>query len=218
MNFKYGDSWEKYPVALGDIWTCGMQTFYCGDWEAIADLDLSKAEWIYCDPPWGNGALSGFRTKASNHGVEKERQLDYLQLIDTVLGEFIASGKPCYVEMGVTWAEAVGNALAGRTGTPTYHWDVTYNGGKAPCRLLSTVDRRQDFSGMDSADLPLAAMVVEEGAVLDPFLGLGTTTFHAERSGREGIGIEMHPRRLASAIDRVAQVHGADPEKIGEFV
>ena len=43
----------------------------------------------------------------------------------------------------------------------------------------------------------------EEGVVLDPFLGSGTTAISALRSGRSAIGIELNPKYCAEAEQRI---------------
>jgi len=52
-------------------------------------------------------------------------------------------------------------------------------------------------------DRCLACGCPEEGVVLDPFLGSGTTAISALRSGRSAIGIELNPKYCAEAEQRI---------------
>ncbi len=57
----------------------------------------------------------------------------------------------------------------------------------------------------------------EDGTVLDPFLGSGTTGLVADRLGRDCIGIELNPEYAAMArkrIDQDAAIRGTGPETI----
>ena len=65
MKWKYGDSWEKYPIEEGEIW----QEPFSQSRIAVADLrnDLPfeiEAEMVYMDSPWNKGNVNSFITKA----------------------------------------------------------------------------------------------------------------------------------------------------------
>lgn len=53
----------------------------------------------------------------------------------------------------------------------------------------------------------------ENGIVLDPFAGSGTTSVVAERNGRRSIGIELNPEYAAAAANRVMKARPDDDEK-----
>ena len=53
----------------------------------------------------------------------------------------------------------------------------------------------------------------EGGVVLDPFFGSGTTGAAAKRLGRSYIGIDINPRYLEKAEERISKV---EPEKTQE--
>ena len=76
-TWRYGDSWEKYPIEEGETWTeqrsgSKLQVFdlYDGLPEFVKDADL-----VYVDPPWSSSALNGFYGKA---GLETRRNFEEL--------------------------------------------------------------------------------------------------------------------------------------------
>ena len=59
----------------------------------------------------------------------------------------------------------------------------------------------------------------EDGVVLDPFFGSGTTGAVAKRLGREYIGIDINPRYIEKAEMRIAEVAPEKPYKnVAEYV
>lgn len=61
----------------------------------------------------------------------------------------------------------------------------------------------------------LANSTKRGNVVIDPFLGSGTTIVAAERIGRLGRGVEIEPKYVAVALERLAQM-GLQPELISE--
>ncbi len=68
---------------------------------------------------------------------------------------------------------------------------------------------------MELVDRCLACGCPEGGLVLDPFLGSGTTTIAALRSGRSAIGVELNPNYCAEAEQRVLVEFGTMKEPQG---
>lgn len=65
---------------------------------------------------------------------------------------------------------------------------------------------------MELVDRCLACGCPKDGLVLDPFLGSGTTTIAALRSGRSAIGVELNASYCAEAEQRVLTEFGAAKE------
>lgn len=53
----------------------------------------------------------------------------------------------------------------------------------------------------------------EGGVVLDPFFGSGTTGAAAKRLGRSCIGIDINPRYIEKAEERIARVIPEKPQE-----
>lgn len=70
-----------------------------------------------------------------------------------------------------------------------------------------------NFSGQHFAvypprliETPILAGCPENGIVLDPFLGSGTTAIVAKKSGREFVGIELNPEYVRLARNRLKKI------------
>ena len=66
---------------------------------------------------------------------------------------------------------------------------------------------------MELVDRCLACGCPDDGIVLDPFLGSGTTTLAALRSGRSAVGIELNPNYCNEAEQRILAEFNASEEE-----
>lgn len=55
-------------------------------------------------------------------------------------------------------------------------------------------------------EIPIRAGCPEDGVVLDPFFGVGTTGIVAKKQGKNYIGIELNPKYCKIAEDRIKQL------------
>lgn len=206
-DWSYGDSWERYPIQAGEIWTESDTQSQV----AVADLFdglpgyMTDADMIYIDPPWNIGNIRGFYTKA---GLTLEG--NFRDFSEVLLSHIAAIEAPvCYMEMGKQNVIAVEESLA-RLYPVVQAWPVTYY-RKNPSFLIRAGQQPTgvDFSGIDDMDTPRLAMQSETfTCVADLCMGRGLTATTAYALGRSFVGTELNPRRLACAIDKIAQLGG----------
>ena len=202
MKWKYGNSWEKYPIKEGEIWqhvSSGSQLCVWNLFDGLPDF-MTQADMIYTDPPWNTGNIRGFYTKA---GMKTDKTFDdfievlfnHISLIDAVV---------CYLEIGKQNVCVFRDCL--KEIYPSVQvWPVTYyqknpsflvRGGLEPTNF--------DFTGMDDMDTPRTAMTNEKfTCVADLCMGRGLTAITAIKFGKRFVGTELNRRRLACTIDRV---------------
>lgn len=206
-RWQYGDSWEKYPIRLGETWVHHES----GSKVSVADLRdgipsyMLGAEMVYCDPPWSKGNANAFVTKA---GL-KTYVVDYAKFMDALF-QRIREIEPrvCYLEIGTQHLSDFCMRIE-RLFLRVQVWPITYyrrhkcylvRGGQEYCVAC-------DYSGMDDEDTPFAAVRAESPkTVADMCTGCGLTMLAAHRAGTTFYGTELNKRRLAVAIDRVAQM------------
>lgn len=212
MKYRYGDSWERYPIVEGEVWIeaiTGSRVSVCDITGAcLPDYMLSREiGMVYCDPPWSLGNVNAFYTKAGRSDYI-ERFSDFY----AALFGWIAFVRPnvCYLEIGKQNL-SVFLLEFGRIFPVVQQWEITYY-RENPCFLLrgGASGQRFDFTGLDDADTPWAAVNAEDEPVIaDPCTGQGLTARAAFHVGRRFFGTELNPRRLAVAIDRVNKMGGA---------
>ena len=220
-NWKYGDAGDRWPVKVGDIWQAGPHMLACGDIEQGAAVELvMKARecpvMTYVDPPYTPALATGFRTKA---GVP--RKVDFQALMRDIIRAVGITKGPVLMEMGRQYADEVTALVEQDGGIVVSRWDITYF-KKNPAVLLQLGFGHREpmgdlFSGMDDELTPtvaIAAGSTPDALVFDPCTGRGGTCRAAHQLSRRFLGLELHPRRLACALDWLHN-HGLQPERVG---
>lgn len=203
MLWKYGDSWERYPIegtwkesktgssiAVNDIFT-GIPGF------------MLEADLLYCDPPWNSGNLRSFYTKA---GLECTKGYENL-LVAIISHTQVINPKVCYLEVGKENKDKVQYEM-NRLYSHVQIWPVTYykknrsyliRGGLFPTDV--------DYTDMDEEYTPLKAMESEDfTCVADLCMGRGLTGIAAYKLGKKFVGTELNKRRLAVLIDKTTKL------------
>jgi hypothetical protein len=207
-QWSYGDSWERYPIELGELW----RERKTGSAVMVHDLfnglpaHMREADLIYCDPPWNTSNINAFYTKA---GSQQTR--DFMSFAAILFGA-IASIKPsvCYLEIGkqnLALFEARLKELYPYTQT----WPVTYYKRNRSYLVRGSLwgHTGVDFTGMDDMDTPKTAIRSEPyECVGDLCMGRGLTGITAYQLGKRFVGTELNKRRLAVLIDEVAKLGG----------
>jgi DNA modification methylase len=72
------------------------------------------------------------------------------------------------------------------------------------------IEHDETAEGGHGTQKPVACMAIpitnHAGDVYDPFLGSGTTLVAAEQLGRRGYGMELEPRYVAIALERLERL------------
>lgn len=211
-RWDYGDAGDRIPVRPGDVWVAGPHRVACADLEAggvAVARRLGAPTVLVCDPPWNSGNATAFRTKAN-----MPRKVSFPALMQRVLACAGASVAEAWVEMGPSGESAFLTVAQAEGWHLTERFPVTYY-KKHPCAML-LLTRTGTASGpmpvligrddMDVIDDILLARTQPGDAILDPCLGRGLMLRAALRTGRVCYGTELHPRRLAAAIDSAHRI------------
>jgi len=203
-KWKYGDSWEKYPIEEGETWQDPMSLSKIAVSDLRNELPFKiKTEMIYMDSPWNKGNVNSFITKA-----EMSNYIDSFEdFMDCLFGQ-ISKIDPsvCYLEIGKQHKENFISRLSALFPC-IEEWEIRYY-KKNPCYLLRAGEdiTEQDFTGLDDEVTPLKAIQAEQPlSVSDLCTGRGLTLLAAHKYGAQFVGTELNKRRLAVAIDRAAK-------------
>jgi len=222
--WEYGDAGARWPVRYGDVWRAGPHVLACLDIETAEAVEFyagidGPAVLVYSDPPWSTGNAKAFRTKAglSHDGVTLPRLWGHI--LDRAL-PLLGYGD-LVVEIGTACRDEVSLLLRLRGRPVTDMWPTRYY-RKHRCWLLRSrlsIPRADVRNPTELDDEQTPAWAIEASTrpgdlVCDPCLGRGLTALAAHQLGRRFVGTELHPRRLAWALDRLARF-GCVPERAG---
>lgn len=209
-DWLYGESGDRFPVEMGDIVAVGdRHTLACGDLERDHGLTMADEygppDLTYVDLPYNEAVAKSYRTKA---GLDNE--LDYSNFLKSAAWTLSMTEGEVFVEVGVENAERVRDVLQNTGAEVPYIYNVTYYGTE-PAALVhgsytGRPDPLPDLQGADDEDTPSIAIEARTDPgdiVFDPCMGRGLTAVSAHELGRQSLGLELHPRRLAVTIEKV---------------
>jgi site-specific DNA-methyltransferase (adenine-specific) len=217
----------------------GRATLYCGDARDIVPT-LEPVAAVVTDPPYGMDYKSGHNSSRKGRGAALVRKSGNFEPIEGDKEPFdplflLALKVPTVIwganyfcdklQRGNRWL--IWDKLAGKSTFPSgSDVEMAWTSERGPDKLYSHLWRGQMRAGEEnivhSAKLhpnqkPAALMAwcltfVPGGAVLDPFMGSGTTGVAAMRAGRPFIGIEKDAAYFAIARKRIE-----DAQRQGDF-
>lgn len=203
-KWRYGDAWEHYPIDPGEIWGIPEN----GSMVAVHDIFdplpefMRTAELLFVDPPWNQGNLNAFYTKAGRDDYRGWTRFE------DVFFRRIAEIAPaaCYIEIGNQFVDDWHGRLSALYPV-IQRWPVVYY-GKHPTNIIrggaSSIDR--DFTGMDEAKvIRLVGQIDGRGVMGDMCMGQGLVGLSAWDARRPFVGTELNKRRLANLLQRLAK-------------
>jgi hypothetical protein len=221
-----GDDGTTYPVELGQTWKVGPHLFVASDFMNSDELDKAidrvdaPPTLVYSDPPWGQGLVNSFRTKAGlPHAAYRWEEL-YRRIAD--LGQ--SRGLPVFLEGSVILSRdgsKILSTMKHRSKQVNHYWPIEY-ANHAAAGLYYASDRpyppELDAVLPGAHDRHTPAMVMAAygptGVVIEPCCGLGGTPYNAHLSGWGSINSELNVYRMSSALARLAKATGQEPERL----
>lgn len=208
-------SWDKFQVALGNVWKAGPHTFLCGDLETndkerFIEILNKPVSLVYTDSPWSAGNAKYWRTHAG-----MSRQVDIENLWGCLCDVIQRSGaKEVFIEQGVKhWRDFVSIAIKYKIPPLSKKWVVYYNNPARPNILIRFAEtERQGFDPTGLKNEPMTDYVFQHiaqpgGVVIDPCIGKGMTARMAHRYGMVCYGMELNPKRLAATLDWLSKYY-----------
>lgn len=207
-RWRYGDSWEKYPIKPNEIWeekNTGSKLQVIDIFDGLPEF-MKVCDMLYIDPPWNKGNISSFYSKA---GLQPRGNFnDFI----SILFQHIKSISPrtCYMEMGKQNIKLVEEKMK-ECFPAVQKWEITYY-RKNPCFLIRGSDSPtlEDFTYEDDMKTPLHAIKSEKNCetVGDLCSGRGLIPLSAFKSGKKFMGTELNPRRMACTIEKITKLGG----------
>ncbi len=187
-------------------WTsdCGTVRLFCGDClDVLPTLEAGSVDAVVTDPPYGIGISSNpFRQK---HEVKdwdnKIPDLNFLPDVPSIIwggNYFDLPPQQGFYVWDKVQPEAFSSAQV----------EIAWNNLRKPAKLFRRHVVSYERHHPTTKPLELMLWCIEQlpdtaQAILDPFMGSGTTGDAAVRLGRKFIGIELDPRYFEIAKRRI---------------
>lgn len=177
--------------------------------------DGRKAEILYSDPPWGDGNVKFWATKASKDTGKAVAAISYDTLVDAffkLIAKFVTGH--VFIETGLRWEADMVERME-RVGLRNLERvQLQYrSGGKFYPNVLlfgsfiggvAALTRLEGCYGADVAADAVAPLARTGEILFDPCCGMGFSARAALRNGMEFRGNELNPVRLEKTIARLS--------------
>lgn len=204
MDFLYGDAWEQFPIQPGEVWGLdnGSRVAVHDIFEPLPEF-MRQADLLFVDPPWNQGNLTAFYTKAKRTDYQR------FEAFTEVLFERLAAVKAqtCYIEIGNQFVAAWSERLA-QFYPVSQRWPVVYY-RKHPTNIIrgGQAAIAADFTGVDEARAITQVAQIEDYQIMgDLCMGQGLVGLAAHAAGKPFVGTELNPRRLAVLLQKLARL------------
>lgn len=219
VKWRYGESWEKFPIEWGEIWVAGCNRIACGngfDKELTKRLlnDI-KVDMTYVDPPWNLGNINSFNTKAEFPHIDDFADF-LLNLVSNI--EHNTDGS-IYIEMGKQNINLLRKICKTHQIKEIDVYNILYY-KKNPCHLYYGVNTHSHIvstdklNDLDDTITPERAILRENPrTIFDPCIGRGLTGRIAHKHNIVCYGIELNKRRVANLLEYYSKFYDVKEEK-----
>jgi len=197
----------KHRIKHGDIMD-GIDDLMQGD----------KADFIYTDPPWGQGTLKYFQTLNKKQTGKEPKDVSwsgFMDLFFSILSNYAKDG--IVIEMGTRWRDDV---ISHSEKSGFIHGGVLtslYGSKKKPLPLdlhllsksgsveVNPIMQRELLKqwGFNVVDFMFDEFCPDAGVILDPMCGMGYTAKATIKRGLAFYGNEINSKRLNQTVEKL---------------
>jgi len=205
-KWNYGNAYLRHPIGPEQIAVFEnnsmLKVHNIFDPLPIFMLD---ADLVFVDPPWNQGNLNSFYTKAGRTDYQNSFTPFYRRLF-----ECIAEIKPrtCYIEIGKEYLAEFIMEMKELFRHVTFYNSTYYHYQKNICYVVRGGQKRKKLplDYMDEEDIIAWICENEEYTCIgDPCIGQGLVGLGAYRNRKRFVGTELNHRRLSVLIEKLAR-------------
>ena len=206
-KWDYGDAYLRHPCQGGTVVFDNESKLRVCDLTLRMPDFMRKADALFIDPPWNQGNITSFYTKA-----EQGHTVAYGDFL-TSLFERIREIAPrvCYLEMGKDHLADALIAMRRLFPNVTFYNSTYYHKPGNLCYIIRGGRKRPvaKLDGMDEEDVISWICANEDyNCIGDLCMGRGLVGVGAYKNGRRFVGTELNHKRLSVLLERITQMGG----------
>ena len=204
-KWNYGDAFKKYPLTdkpyiFDDGSTVQVHDIFDPMPEFMRDADV-----IFVDPPWNQGNLTSFYTKADKINPHKF-DMFYKRLFECI-GEvrpkyaFVEVGKERLVDFILEMRKIYKHVI--------FYNSTYYHNKKNLCYVVQGSDKYKNFKldGMDEENIiEWICQNIDYNCIGDFCMGRGLVGMYSWQSQKKFVGTELNHKRLSVLLERIYEV------------
>lgn len=207
-SWDYGGAFERHPIERGTaVFDNGSRLRMYNIFDPLPDF-MRGADLIFTDPPWNQGNMSSFYTKAALP-LPVEKYAAFCARLFECVGEI--APKVCYLEIGKDHLADFIVKMRGIFEHVTFYNSTYYHKSDHLCYVVRGSRRAQKprLDGMDEENIIEWVCRNEDYECIgDLCMGRGLVAVNAFNSAHRFVGTELNHKRLSVAIERVYQQGG----------
>lgn len=202
-KWDYGEAFKRHPIEHGKaVFQNGSCLMAHSIFDPLPDF-MKEADLIFIDPPWNQGNMKSFYTKA---GIPMPDELypDFYARLFECLREI--KPKVCYIEIGKDFLPDFIFEMRKIFKNVTFYNSSYYHRSCNLCYVIrgSFKGRAPKLDGLDEEDIIAWVCKNEEYSCIgDLCMGRGLVALNAHNAGKRFVGTELNHKRLSVAIERV---------------
>lgn len=204
-DWNYGDAYLKYP--LGDE----PYAFKDGSIVKVHDIFnpipefMYKADVIFVDPPWNQGNMTSFYTKA-----DKTNPFKYDSFYKRLF-ECIKEVRPrvAFVEVGKEYLPYFIEEMKKIYKKVTFYNSKYYNNNKNLCYIVQGADKYKNLKldGMDEEKIiEWICTNIDYEYIGDFCMGRGLVGMYSYLNNKKFVGTELNHKRLSVLLERIDNI------------
>lgn len=206
-KWNYGDAYKRYPIPEeGYVWEDGSQVKVHDIFNPLPGF-MKDADVVFVDPPWNQGNMTTFYTKADKTNPWKFNQF-YERLFECI--EEI-NPKLCFVEVGKEHLADFIIRMRGIFKYVTFYNSTYYHQKDRLCYVIQGSHKRQNHNldWMDEEDIiEWICENIEYDTIADLCMGRGLIGLNSYKNGKKFVGTELNHKRLSVLVERIETYKG----------
>jgi len=205
-KWKYGGAYLRHPIAPGKVvlFEDGSKLKVHNIFDTLP-LFMREADLIFVDPPWNQGNLNSFYTKAGRTDYHDSFTPFYKRLFECIKG---IKPKTCYVEIGKEYLAEFILEMKQLFKQVTFYNSSYYHRRENMCYVVRGSRKRKKLplDYMDEEDIIAWVCENEEyNCIGDLCMGQGLVGIHAHKNGKKFVGTELNHRRLSVLVEQLVK-------------
>jgi len=202
-KWEYGGAYKKYPLDDEEpyIFDDGSIVQVHDIFNPLPEF-MKKADLVFVDPPWNQGNMTSFYTKADKVNTFKYEPF-YKRIFECIQE---ISPKMAFVEVGKEYLPDFIIEMRKIYKYVTFYNSSYYHRDINRCYIVQGSDKRLNLRLDDMDEEDIIAWItenVEYDCIADLCMGRGLVGLYSYKNNKRFVGTELNHKRLSVLIERI---------------
>lgn len=203
-KWNYGDAYKRFPLTEDPYIFDNGSTIQVHDIFNPLPEFMKEADVLFVDPPWNQGNMTTFYTKADKINPHKYESF-YNRLF-----ELIEEVKPewCFVEVGKEYLADFIYRMRKIYKWVTFYNSMYYRNKNNLCYVIQGSNKRKNFK-LDYTDeediIKWICENIDYNCIGDLCMGRGLVGLYSYMNDKKFVGTELNHKRLSVLVERIEE-------------